>query len=69
MPKIGELIANIAAIITAVASGNKDKIPPVNLMILNATKPITWPDATEFKLGWAGLNGSLQFGGDPGFAH
>lgn len=66
---IGELIANIAAIITAVASGNKDKIPPVNLMILNATKPITWPDATEFKLGWAGLNGSLQFGGDPGFAH
>jgi len=66
---IGELIANIAAIITAVAAGNKDKIPPINLMMLNATKAITWPGSTGFELTSAALNESLQFGGDPKFAH
>ncbi len=66
---IGELIANIAAIITAVAAGNKDKIPPINLMMLNATKAIVWPGSTGFELTSAALNESLQFGGDPKFAH
>lgn len=66
---VGELIANISAIITAIAEGDKDKIPPVNLMIMNATSPIKWPDSGDFLLTSAGLNGSLQFGGDPKFAN
>jgi len=64
---VGELIANIAAIITAVAEGEKDKLPPVTLMIISATDPVKWPDSEGFLLTSAGLNESLQFGGDPKF--
>ena len=66
---VGELIANISLIITAVAAGNKDAIPPVNLMVASATDPITWPDSGDFLLTSAWLNESLQFGGDPRFVH
>ncbi len=65
---VGELIANIAAIITAVAEGNKDAIPPIDLMVASATDPITWPDAGDFLITSAGLNGALQLGGDPKFS-
>ncbi|MGE0143692.1 MAG: TULIP family P47-like protein [Planctomycetota bacterium] len=66
---VGELIANIAAIIQAVAEGDKDKIPPVTLMVASATDPITWPDSGDFLITSAGLNESLQFGGDPRFTN
>lgn len=66
---VGELIANMAAIITAVAEGDKDKIPPIDLMVANATDPITWPDSGDFLITSAGLNESLQFGGNPNFTN
>lgn len=64
---VGELIANIGAILDAVATQNEDKIPSVDLAVTNATNAITWPLATGFSLTSASLNGSLQFGGDPQF--
>ena len=64
---VTELIANIALIIQAIAAGDKDKIPPIDLMVINATSPITWPLATGFLLTSAGINESLQLGGDPQF--
>ncbi len=64
---VTELIANISAIIQAIAAGDKDKIPPIDLMIINATSPITWPNSTGFLLTSAAINESLQLGGDPQF--
>ncbi|WP_196492478.1 TULIP family P47-like protein [Psychrosphaera haliotis] len=65
---VGELIANIGTIITAVAEGEKDKIPPVTLMVASATDPIVWPDSKNFLITSAGLNVSMQFGGNPQFS-
>lgn len=62
-----ELISNIAAIITAVAEGDKDDLPTVDLMAINATNPITWPDSGDFLITSAGLAKSLQLGGNPNF--
>ncbi|WP_299410393.1 TULIP family P47-like protein [uncultured Roseobacter sp.] len=62
-----ELIANIGAIITAVAEGDKDKLPTIDLMAVNATNPITWTDSGDFLITSAGLAKSLQLGGNPNF--
>lgn len=43
-------------------------VPAIDLLVLNSTAPINWAGASDFKLTWLGLNGSLQLGGDPGFA-
>lgn len=64
---VGELVANLAAIIVAIAEGEKNKLPPVNLAVANSTDPIKWPDSKDFLLTSAGLNESLQFGGNPQF--
>ncbi|PIG95165.1 TULIP family P47-like protein [Gloeocapsopsis sp. IPPAS B-1203] len=66
------LVAGFAAatpaLIAAVAGGEAgEKLPSIDLLVLNSTAPIKWPGASEFKLTSAGLNGSFQMGGDPGF--
>lgn len=40
-----------------------DDAPPVDLLVLNATQPIIWPNSKDFHLTSAGLNDSLQLGG------
>ncbi len=40
-----------------------DDAPAVDLLVMNATQPIQWPDSTTFRLNFAGLNDSLQLGG------
>jgi hypothetical protein len=52
-------------IIGLVASGDG---PAITDMVLNATAPVKWKDAKDFKVTWAGLNGSLQLIGNPNFA-
>ena len=66
---VGELIANIGGIIIAVAEGNKDALPPVDLVIKNATDTVDWPGATDVILTSAGINGAFQLGVDPQFIH
>ena len=43
-------------------------VPPIDLLVLNSTAPITWSGASDFKLTSLNLNGSIQLGGDPGFS-
>lgn len=62
------VLSQIGTIMIAVAEGDKDNIPPINLAIVNATNPTTWPGGSGFTLTSAGLNGLLQLGGNPGFA-
>jgi hypothetical protein len=61
------VLSSIALIMVAVATGDKDKLPPVNFLVLNATSPVTWPGGSGFTLTSAGLNGVFQLGGNPGF--
>jgi len=46
---------------------NKDTSPAIDLLQVNAVDPIKWTDGKDFKLDYAGLNVSLQLGGDPKF--
>jgi hypothetical protein len=67
------IIAGLAAatpeLIALVAGGDAAKaLPAITLLVANASSPVHWPDATEFKLTSAGLNGAFQLGGDPQFA-
>lgn len=52
------------------AVGNRvsNDSPSLALLVSNATSPIRWPGGKDFRLTCAGLNDSLQLGGDPGFA-
>lgn len=52
------------------AVGNKvsNDSPSIALLVANSTAPIRWPGGSDFRLTWAGMNESLQLGGDPGFA-
>ena len=62
------LIAGVMTLTTTLieAVGRADA-PPINDLVLNATAAIRWADSRDFKLGFVGLNGSLQFGGNPQF--
>lgn len=66
---IGIVFALAAAtpeLIAAVAGGGAAaKLPPIDLMVLNATSPVRWPGAAEFTLDTAYLNGAFQLGGNP----
>jgi hypothetical protein len=42
-----------------------DDAPAIDLLVLNATHPITWPRNSGLALTSAALNGALQLGGDP----
>ncbi|HEX5497256.1 MAG TPA: TULIP family P47-like protein, partial [Mycobacteriales bacterium] len=66
---VSGLAANIGGILQAIAAGEKDKLPSVDLVMTNATNPVKWPGATEWTPTEASLNGPLQFGGDPNFTH
>jgi hypothetical protein len=44
-------------------AANNDDAPGMDMLVLNATAPITWTDDQDFKLTSAGLNGCLQLGG------
>lgn len=46
---------------------DKNVAPSIDLLSFNATNPITWSGSSAFQLDFAGLNGSLQLGGNPGF--
>lgn len=46
---------------------NGDDAPSIGLLLTNAVDPITWTAGSAFKLDHAGLNVSLQLGGDPLF--
>ena len=55
-----ELIAKVAG------GGAASALPPIDLLVLNATAPINWPGAeSNFTLSKALLNGAFQLGGDP----
>jgi hypothetical protein len=65
---VAGLAAATPALIAAVAGGGAAAaLPPIDLLILNSTAPIRWPGASKFTLTSAGLNGSFQLGGNPGF--
>jgi len=64
---IAGLITAWPQILEAIATGEKDKIPPLDLMTLNATSPIKWSGSGEFELTSAKLNTALHFGGNPHF--
>jgi len=39
----------------------------IDLLLANAVAPIVWTASSDFNLGYASLNASLQLGGDPVF--
>ena len=57
-----ELVAKVAG------GGAAEALPPIDLIVLNSTAPVNWPGASKFTLTSAGLNGSFQLGGNPGFS-
>jgi hypothetical protein len=60
------LAAATPALIAAVAGGGAaEALPPIDLMVLNATAPVRWPGSAEFTLDGAMLNGAFQLGGNP----
>lgn len=69
---IGIVFALAAAtpeLIAAVAGGGAAAaLPPIDLMVLNATAPVRWPGSAEFTLDSALLNGAFQLGGNPHIA-
>lgn len=66
---VGVLVTVLASVLVqALADGVAKSMPAINPVIKAATDPIVWPTAkTQFKLTSVQLNGSVQFGGDPGF--
>ncbi len=58
---VPELIANVV--------GNRvsNNSPSLALLTLNATEPVQWTGASNFRLTSISMNDSLQLGGDPGF--
>lgn len=54
-----ELIAKVAG------GGAAEALPPISLMVLNATNPVDWPGSAGFTLNSAAINGAFQLGGDP----
>ena len=64
---VTETIANISLILQALATGDENKLPSIDLMTINATDPITWPDSGDFDVKYAALNSSFQMGGNPNF--
>ncbi len=65
---IGLLGGMAAATPSIIAAANKDDSPDIDMLVINTTDPITWPDSKDFLLEYAGLNVSLQLGGNPQFA-
>ncbi|OZC91763.1 hypothetical protein CH254_04600 [Rhodococcus sp. 06-412-2C] len=51
---IDEVIAGKAA----------EKLPSIDLLVLNSTSPVRWPKSAEFKMLSATLNGAFQIGGE-----
>jgi len=64
---IGLLIGATQIIPAEIEKANKDDSPSIDLMLVNAVSPISWPNSSIFKLNFASLNVSLQIGGDPTF--
>jgi hypothetical protein len=55
-------------LVAEVAGGGAAKVlPSIGEFAAGAIDPVTWPDARQFTLTEAGLNGAFQFGGDPHF--
>ncbi|MGE0143691.1 MAG: TULIP family P47-like protein [Planctomycetota bacterium] len=65
---VGLLEALPTVIANAVGNQVSNDSPSIALLVLNSTDPIRWPGGSDFRLTWAGLNESLQLGGDPGFS-
>ncbi len=61
-------IMAVFPVLEAVQSGNLESIPSLDKLTTNATKPVSWPNAAQYTLTSVQLNGSLQLGGNPGFA-
>ena len=60
-----EALPNLIA--NAVGNEVSDTSPSLALLVANATDPIRWQGGSDFVLTWAGMNDSLQLGGNPGF--
>jgi len=69
---VGLLVGLLEALPALIANvvGNKvsNDSPSLALLVSNSTDPIQWPGGSAFVLSWAGMNDSLQLGGNPGFA-
>jgi Clostridium P-47 protein len=65
---VGLLEALPALIANAVGNQVSDASPSLALLVSNSTDPIRWPGGSDYVLTSAGLNDSLQLGGNPGFA-
>ena len=62
---VAGVLAAIPAIITAVMDGKAaTALPSVADLVMEASADVTWPEKSGFRLKTAGLNGSLQLGGD-----
>ena len=50
--------------IKVIEAVGEDDAPPLDLLVANATKAITWANGDEFELSSAELNGALQLAGN-----
>lgn len=64
---IGLLMGASQIVPALIEKANTDDSPSIDLLLANSTSPITWTDSSGFSLDYAGLNVSLQLGGDPKF--
>jgi hypothetical protein len=64
---VGLLFGTAAASPEIVQLVQQDAAPSIDLLALNVSHPVTWPDSKDFKLTFASLNDSLQIGGHLGF--
>lgn len=64
---IGLIDATPTLIADAVGNKVSNDSPSLALLTLNCTSPTCWPGGNTFKLTFAGMNDSLQLGGNPGF--
>jgi len=61
-------LSAIVFILEAIADKNREDIPTLLEFAETAVSPVTWPNASQYTLTSATLNGCLQIGGDPGFS-
>ncbi|WP_323117740.1 TULIP family P47-like protein [Burkholderia alba] len=64
---IGLIVGANHIVPALIEKANKDDSPAIDLLIANAVSPIRWNSSKAFKLDYAGLNMSLQLGGNPTF--
>ncbi len=65
---VGVLVGGLTAVAEEapdiIANAGTDDAPAADLLALNISAPITWPDSKAFRLTSAGISDSLQLAGE-----